>query len=87
LEIEQEAMVLATRLETLKTRLDEYIKCEAAIIGGTQSYKIGTRSLTRANLKDIADMIKYLENEIARESSAEADRGRNAMIGIIPYDI
>ena len=43
----------------------EYLKllkdARIAIIGGAQSYSIGTRSLTRANLALILDEIKRLE--------------------------
>lgn len=77
---------MTTRLETLHVRLQQYMACEAAILGGAQEYRIGTRGLTRANLEEIADMIKYLENEIAAEESAAAGRGRNRMFGVIPRD-
>jgi hypothetical protein len=77
---------MATRLETLRVRLEQYMKCEAAILGGAQEYRIGTRGLTRANLKEIADMIQYLEKEIAAEEAKCAGRGRNRMFGIIPRD-
>lgn len=77
---------MATRLETLRTRLTQYMACEAAILGGAQSYRISTRELTRANLSEIADMIKYLENEVANEEAKAAGRGRNRMFGVIPRD-
>jgi hypothetical protein len=77
---------MATRLETLKTRLQQYIDCESAILSGAQSYAIGSRNLTRANLAEIAKMIKYLENEIAVEESKAAGKGRNRMFGVIPRD-
>lgn len=77
---------METRLETLRIRLRQYLACEEAILGGAQSYTIGPRNLTRANLAEIADMIKYLENEIANEEAKEEGRGRNLMFGIIPRD-
>ena len=53
---------MVTALERYKKRLEQYYAAEEAILSGAQSYKVGSRSLTRANLNEIADMIKYLEN-------------------------
>lgn len=76
-----------SRGETLAARLEQYIACEAAILGGAQSYTMGSRSLTRANLSEISDMIKYLEKELEAENAKVSGRGRNRMIGVIPRDI
>ncbi|MGG1442103.1 DUF6148 family protein [Brevibacillus laterosporus] len=75
-----------TRLETLHTRLQQYIDCESAILTGAQSYAIGSRNLTRANLAEISDMIKYMEKEIAMEETKAKTGGRNRMMGVIPRD-
>jgi hypothetical protein len=75
------------RSEALKTRLQQYLDCETAILSGAQSYAIGSRNLTRANLREIAAMIRYLEAEIAKEEAAAAGRGRNACAGVIPRDL
>lgn len=77
---------MSTRLETLKARLGQYIDCESSILSGAQSYAIGSRNLTRANLAEIANMIKYLEKEIAIEEAKVAGRGRNRVFGVIPRD-
>ena len=74
------------RLETLETRLSQYIACESAILGGAQSYSIGPRNLTRANLAEISAMIKYLEKEIDNESAKLRGKARNRMFGVIPRD-
>jgi hypothetical protein len=74
------------RLDQLKQRLQQYIDCEAKIIAGAQEYMIGPRRLTRADLREIADMIKYLEKEIAIEQSKAAGGGRNRVFGITPRD-
>ncbi|MGG3504767.1 hypothetical protein ABES58_04700 [Paenibacillus lautus] len=76
-----------TRLEQLQVRLSQYIACEAAILDGAQSYSIAGRNLTRANLSDISEMIRYLEKEIATETSRCLGKGRNKMFGIIPRDL
>jgi hypothetical protein len=75
-----------TRLQTLETRLENYLKCEEAILSGAQSYQIGSRQMTKANLYHIKDMIKYLENEIEQEKSRIAGKGRNKSFGVIPRD-
>lgn len=75
-----------SRLTDLQTRLKQYIACEAAILDGAQDYSIGTRRLTRANLKDISEMIRYLEREVANETARQSGGGRNRTIGIIPRD-
>ncbi|WP_430146019.1 DUF6148 family protein [Paenibacillus cisolokensis] len=74
------------RLEILRTRLQQYIDCEVAILSGAQSYSIGSRSLSRANLSEISDMIRYLEKEIALEEAKANGRGRNKVVGVIPRD-
>jgi hypothetical protein len=78
--------IVGARLDSLILRLDQYIQCETAITTGSQDYTIGSRKLTRANLKEISDMILYLEKEIEIEKSKEAGKGRNRMVGIIPRD-
>jgi hypothetical protein len=77
---------MSVRLDTLRTRLEQYIECESTILGGAQEYSIGSRRMTRANLKEISDMIRYLEREVANEESKAAGKGRNRTFGVIPRD-
>lgn len=77
---------MGARLEALKLRLQQYIDCESAILSGAQSYAIGSRNLTRANLAEITKMIKHLEKEIAIEEAKANGRGRNRVFGVIPRD-
>ena len=77
---------MVTALERYKKRLEQYYEAEEAILSGAQSYKVGSRSLTRANLNEIADMIKYLENRVTSEQSATNGKGRNKVTGIVPRD-
>ncbi|MBR1728517.1 MAG: hypothetical protein IJ728_03225 [Selenomonadaceae bacterium] len=51
-------------MEISKNRLDLYLRAEEAILNGAQSYTIGNRSLTRANLSEIRKMIDDLQEEI-----------------------
>ena len=77
---------MVTALERYKKRLEQYYEAEEAILSGAQSYKVGSRSLTRANLNEIADMIKYLENRVTSEQSATNGKGRNKVTGVVPRD-
>ena len=77
---------MVTALERYKKRLEQYYEAEEAILSGAQSYKVGSRSLTRANLNEIADMIKYLENRVAAERSVNSGKGRNKITGVVPRD-
>jgi hypothetical protein len=70
----------------LKNRLAEYLDCEEKILSGAQSYALGPKNLTRANLNEIAEMIKYLEREISQEESRAAGKGTNLVVGVIPRD-
>ncbi|MFY0545464.1 DUF6148 family protein [Brevibacillus sp. H7] len=78
---------MSARLDTLRTRLQQYIDCEAAILSGAQEYTIGSRRLTRANLKEITDMIRYLEKEVNNEEAKANGWARNRVIGVIPRDL
>jgi len=75
------------RLEQYQKRLDAYYDAEMNILNGAQSYQIGTRTLTRADLKEVKDTIEYLERAIDIEKSKNAGKGRNKVIGIIPRDV
>lgn len=75
-----------SRLVDLQSRLQQYIACETAILSGAQEYYIGSRRLKRADLAEIADMIKYLEKEIAVEAARAVGGRRNRVIGVIPRD-
>lgn len=51
-----------TRQELLNEQLRQYIKAEETILNGGQSYTIGDRTLTRADLKRIQMKIEELLN-------------------------
>ena len=48
------------------TRYDKYIAAEDAILSGAQSYSIGNRTLTRADLANVQNMIKRLETDLIK---------------------
>ena len=78
---------MSVRLDTLKARYQEYIEAEAAILGGAQEYSIGQRRLRRGDLEKIAEMIKYLEQQIAKQTQVDAGAGSRRVFGVIPRDI
>ena len=53
-----------SQLQRKRNRLELYYQAEESILGGAQSYTIGSRTLTRANLSEIRDAIETLEKEI-----------------------
>jgi hypothetical protein len=57
-------MSLQEKIEETKQRLAAYIKAEQILLSGGQSYAIGNRSLTRADLKHITDMIIKLNAQL-----------------------
>jgi hypothetical protein len=80
-------LAVENRLDLLNKRYEEYTNAESSILGSAQEYRIGTRLLRRADLKEIADMIQYLEKEIANEQSKQLGKGRNRVFGVIPRDL
>lgn len=50
-------------LETAQMHLNSWLAAELAISTG-QSYTIGTRSLTRANLKDVREAIQFWQRQV-----------------------
>lgn len=78
---------IKSRLETYKERLKLYIKAEAAILDGAQSYSIGSRHLTRADLAEIRKMISTLEDGIDELESELSYGSRRKCIRVIPRDV
>ena len=71
----------AERLAERKEELQEVKAAIKMILGGAQSYTIGTRSLTRANLAELRKWKKELEDEIAMLTG-----GSGRFKRIIPVD-
>ena len=69
-------VVIRRRLERNAERLELYYEAERAILDGAQSYTIGTRNLTRANLAEITEMIETLETKVAEDEAALEAGGR-----------
>lgn len=71
------------RLAMKKERLQQYYDAEAKILKG-QSYTIGSRQLTRANLATVQRIIKELETEIEALEERGTTKRRSARV--IPLD-
>jgi len=65
-------------LAEVQARLDRYLAAETAILKN-QSYTIGTRTYTRANLKWIQEQIKNLRAEITALSGTGSMRVRRVI--------
>lgn len=55
--------------------LEVYKEALYAIAVAGQSYSIGPRTFTRANLKDVRDMIEWLEFQVSRDADATGGFG------------
>ncbi|MCX4355666.1 MAG: DUF6148 family protein [Oscillospiraceae bacterium] len=73
-------------LKEAQKHLKIWLKAESEI-ATSQSYTIGTRTLTRANLKEVRDQIKFWENKVAELESAAANKGRNRVYRAVPRDL
>ena len=69
--------------EMAREMLQLWLDAERAVTTG-KSYTIGTRSLTRANLSDIAERIKYWSNELAK---LESGRRGIRVVRVVPRDL
>ena len=71
-------------LAEAQSRLAMWLEAEEAVSTG-QSYKVGSRAVTRANLKEITDRINFWRNEVSR---LESGRGSGIRVKrIIPRDL
>lgn len=57
------------RIGQKRRLLEQVDEAISAILNGAQSYTIGTRTLTRANLKDLMEYQKQLESEVGAEEN------------------
>lgn len=67
-------------------RLQIWLDAEAAIAAG-QRYQIGTRMLTRADLKQVREEMEYWASRLAEAEAEEKNRGRNRVYRFVPRDI
>jgi hypothetical protein len=73
-------------LTTAKAHLAAWLEAELAVTTN-QSYTIGSRSLTRANLSEIREQIKFWENKVSQLENLEKRKGRNRITRVVPRDL
>ncbi|MCR4436171.1 MAG: DUF6148 family protein [Clostridiales bacterium] len=74
------------RLEKAKARLDAYYEAELAALSG-QEYQMGSRRLTRADLAEIRQAIKDLENQVEQLQAMVNGQGPRKSYRITPRDL
>ena len=67
------------QIQIAQARLTLYYKAEKAILSG-QSYEVEGLKLTRANLKDVQNMIAALENKISALKSRQRGRAKYRIV-------
>ena len=72
-------------LKTAKTHLDAWLDAELACTTN-QSYTIGSRTLTRADLAEIRETIRYWQGMVTKLESQEKYGSRNAVRRVVPRD-
>lgn len=78
---------MINRVEEYKKRLQMYYEAEEAILSGAQSYSLGSRSLSRANLSEIRSTIEYLIKQIEIEEAIAKGNGKMRVLGGVPRDV
>ena len=71
-------------LEVAQNHLEAWLEAEVAV-STSQSYRIGTRSLTRADLSEISKRITYWQNQVDRLRKGRP-RGIRAL-RVVPRDL
>ena len=78
------------KLEARKARLQMYLDKEKYMLSpdGVRAYGVGSRNLQRYDiaLKDIMDMIRKLEDEIAELELLAAGEAPRRAVGVVPRD-
>lgn len=67
-------------------KLNTWLAAEEVVATG-QSYQIGTRMLTRADLKQIREEIEYWAGKLAQAEAEETNGGRNRIYRGVPRDV
>lgn len=73
-------------LETAQRHLDAWLEAELTVKNG-QSYTIGSRVLTRANLTEIRNEIDYWNTKVIALDNVKKTGGRNRVRRVVPRDL
>lgn len=72
-------------LEQAQHHLDEWLEAEL-VVTTHQSYQLGTKTLTRADLSEIGGRIKFWEEKVAELQAQSESGGRGRIYRIVPRD-
>lgn len=72
--------------ELCKKKLNTWLEAEEAVATG-QSYQIGNRMLTRADLKQIREQMEYWAGKLAQAEAEEKNGGRNRAYRAVIRDV
>ena len=67
-------------------KLNTWLAAEETIATG-QRYQIGTRMLTRADLKEVREEMEYWAGKLAEAEAEEKVNGRNRVFHFVPRDL
>ena len=73
-------------LETAQKHLDVWLEAEMTVATG-QSYTIGSRTLTRANLTEIRNAIEYWNGKVQKLENIQRKGGRNRIKRVVIRDL
>lgn len=73
-------------LEIAQKHLEEWLEAELRVTTG-QSYTIGSRTLTRANLTEIRNSIDYWNKKVVALENMQKRGSRNRIYRAVPRDL
>lgn len=73
-------------LETAQRHLDAWLEAELAVTNA-QSYTIGSRTMTKADLGEIRRAIEYWQGVVAKLENVAKTSGRNRVRRFVPRDL
>ena len=72
--------------ELCQQKLNTWLAAEESVATG-QSYQIGSRTLTRADLKQIREEMEYWAGKLADAEAEESSGGRNRLFRFVERDV
>ena len=73
-------------VELCKKKVETWLRAEEAI-ATSQEYKIGTRTLTRADLDMVRDELEFWMDKLAEAEAVESSGGRNRVYHVTLRDV
>lgn len=73
-------------LEIAKRHLEEWLEAELALTTA-QSYTLRNRTLTRANLTEVRNSIKFWNDKVNELENIKNTGGRNRIRRVVPRDL